>query len=328
MKNYNNKSIQEHLTSIYDEITIQEIVALVCEDNSLNNENSLFNDLFHMPDYASIQQTINDTFYSFIPKDMEKKLLLTYEKQIAYMLNSFCGKINIDIDKDLSESFLQNNVKAFHLDDFEHMPFKSCIIDCSDIDGANDVLVYKKDNEIYMHLQKIGIGEVSVQLAILDNEVIFIPTASSSFYNSNAEELLGDLNMLIRQVFSYVVSVLLYIIHFNNDSDMVLKNMNYDNYISKYTKKQLAKPKIQNKLQNKKNIIRLDYPANNITYINSKSRGKNKKCITPFLVQGFFRNQRIGPRDNYTINKIWIKPFFKCVYDNNSDFVEKVYNIA
>jgi len=75
-------------------------------------------------------------------------------------------------------------------------------------------------------------------------------------------------------------------------------------------------------------LVTLKFASNIVKYENSTTRGKNKKCITPFLVKGFYRNQRVGSRDDYTINKIWIKPFFKCAYDNNLDFIDKVYGVA
>ena len=111
------------------------------------------------------------------------------------------------------------------------------------------------------------------------------------------------------------------------DKETIIKTMNYDNYKSKQTTKQLSKQKVQDKLDRKNNVITLQY-GKSIKYLNSKSTSVHWKNTKVFLVGGYFKQQPYGKRSEGKTYRKWIKPFWKGKKNSLTNCIDKVYKVA
>lgn len=294
---------------------------------NISEKETLSGELFGSNDYKYVFEVIGSKYDLAMRQDILLDTLKYIEGFTASALNNVCGRINIEVDSELSQSFMKNKIGQISMSDFENMPFECFSMKLNHFENAESALVYKSDNKLYCHFQNIGEENVSIQIVVDNDRYMAQYTFSSMYYHREIAPISKATQELTESVFSYVITALLYMIQFNKNKEVVIKDMAYSNYKNS-VKKHLSKPNVQKKLDKKRNLISLKFGSNTNRYINSNAVRKNKKCTTPFLVSGFYRNQRIGPRDNYTVKKIWVKPFFKCVQENNTDYIDKVYKVS
>jgi len=295
------------------------------------NENNMFKDLFEKNDYTQIQEMLNIAF-KITDKNLILKELRKIENETATALNNFNGKIHIKIDKELSKSLMNDMANRVSINNFNYLPFKCFQIDLSHFQGVENALIYKKNEVLYCSFHGVGKEKISLQIVLSNDGLYPKYTYSSLFYIQEISPLLTEVKELERECFSYVVSLLKYMIDNNNDEDIVVRNMEFDKLNNKLSNKQKSKPKNVKKLASKSNTITLKFNANRVKYINSvPRRRKNKKITKEIVVKGYWKNVAIGKRGEGKTYKKWINSHKKCVQDkplNKMDYYQRIYQVS
>ncbi len=252
------------------------------------------------------------------------------ECTMSKVINYQNGHVSIVLDKEVSDILLNKQITSVSMNDFDNLPFKSFILDMEHLPLVENILVFKQDNTLCLQFNKIGKECINLQIVIKENKKLYKKTFSSYLYEKYTTDISNETNDLLDNYFSYSIAAILYIINFNNNKEMVVKDMYHDKYTKKLTHAQLKKSKYKKKASKKRNIVTLKLPDKQMKYLNSENKGhKYVKCTTPFLVIGYWRNQRVDKRSEGKTKLIWIKPFFKCTErSNNIDIVSKVYEVS
>lgn len=280
--------------------------------------------LDYLQKYAEANKATDITNEAFASFNLE------VENSMSVNINKRYGHININLDKDVSDILCDKQINSISMSDFDNLPFKSFILNLEHLSLIGNVLVVKKDNKLNLHFNSIGIEGINLQIVAKNNQRVTQKTFSSFLYEKHIDKISHDTYELLNRYFSYTIATILYIINFNDNKEAIVKHMHYDYFINRLKPSQLKKPKYQKKAANKENKITLKLPSKQLKYLNSEDKGtKYTKCTTPFLVIGYWRNQRVGKRSEGKTKLIWIKPFFKCTgYKNNIDFIPKFYEVS
>lgn len=311
--------------------TIDEMFNTLLQDDSIKfDSDRLYYDLFQNNNYHPSVEAIQAKL-PFVQKDFIAENILDTEKFISTSLNNLNGRNNIVIDDKLSKILYTSNLQDISIKDFQYLPFNSFNIILNDFDDVENVLVYKKDNNICFHFHQVGKEKVSLQMLINEDGIEPQHSYSSLYYHREISPISNETQLIGSACFKYVVSLILYMIEYKNNQDIVVKDMRFDNLNNRLSTKQKSKKKYVQKLQSKSNTINLKFAANSIKYINSISRRrKNKKITKEISVRGFFKNQPIGKRGSGKTKRIWVEPFKKCVQKeiNNRNHTNKVYMVS
>lgn len=290
-------------------------------ENELKNFDSVHTELLEVNNYSRF-----NNFLSIFDKRNTCEMLTDYEVLLGDILFDITGKVTVQIEEDLSTNLSNTDIGSLSVKDFNNMPFNFFKISTSMIDNVEKIFVSKKDGKVYFHFQGVGKNKLTVQF-ILSNKGLFAQyTYSSLYYHREILPINSEFKSISQNILNYTISVVFYLINYQKDNNKVIKNESYENYLKKLTPKHLSKPKVQKKLKNKSNTVVLKFEKKVSNESVSHKNSNKSQISTKFLVRGHWRNQRIGKRDNYETIKIWIKPFFKCV--NNNDFKNKIYKIS
>lgn len=288
--------------------------------NKMKDFNGVHSELFENNNYSRYEKFLN-----IFDKDTNCGLLADCENLYSEILFNLSGKIYIKVEKDLSLDLLNTEISSILLEDFKYLPFNYFQIDTENIEKVNKVYISKQNGKIYFHFEGVGVNNLSIQF-VLSNKGIFAHyTYSSLYYHKEIQPIDRELQSICENCLKYTVSVIFYLINFQNNKEKVIKDINHENFLKKLSAKQLSKPKIQKKLKYKSDTVILKFDKNSTSY-QSKINIGNKRVSTKFLVKGHWRNQRIGKREEYNTTKIWIKPHFKGA--NNQDYKNKVYKVS
>ena len=236
------------------------------------------------------------------------------------------GKINIKLSQEISNSFLNTDCKNISYIEFKHLPFDCFRINMDYFRGVDSVVVYKETEKIYLQLKNINNTNVNINFIIDENNIILQETYSSLYQNKEISEIIEETYDVIDKCKDYILSILFYLVSFQNDNESIVKDMSYTNYISKHSPKKLEKPKFKKILMSKVNTVTLQLKSKPVSTNNTSYPKSTKEIQTTFLVRGHWRKQRVGTRDSYTTKRIWIRPFFKGV--DTANMRNKIYKVA
>ena len=289
--------------------------------NFIKDFNGIHSQLFEYNDY---------TKYSKFSKTFNKldtcKMFVDSEKLFSRILFDLSGKICIKVEEDLSIDLLNTTIDSISIEDFKNLPFNFFQIDTKNIESVDRVYVSKNSAKVHFHFEGVGANKLSVQF-VLSNDGIFPKyTYSSLFYHREIQPISSEIKIICENCLRYIISVIFYLINFQENQNKVVKNVEYENYLKKLSPKHLSKPKIQKKLKNKSDTVILKFDVKPTYIYNFEQNITNKKISTKFLVKGHWRNQRIGKRELSQTTKIWIKPHFKGL--NNETYKNKIYKIS
>jgi len=307
--------------------------------NSIINDSTLtfkkekiFTSLFEQNNYKPMVDMYQKSIGKNVPNNIITEDITNVEKMIYKSLSKISGNIHIEVDSELSRKIISDDSKNIDADSITHIPFHCFTIDVKNFKMIEEVFVYKKDDNLYIHFQRVGKEQVSFQITIKNSLVLPQYTYSSLYYHRESFPISTTTQRLVENCLQYILKLLKYMTDFQKDRTVMVKDMKYDNYYNKLSDKQKNKTIFRNKLSEKKNTITLNFSKQKIVYVNSKSTGrKYKKVEEPFCVSGHYRNQPIGRREEKKYKQIWIPSFNKCLPSNdsvNNTFVSKVYNVS
>jgi len=260
-------------------------------------------------------------------KDMKTLEKLQFvELDSSSSLVDYYGKINLKLSQEMSDSFLNTDTKNISFCEFEQLPFDCFRIDMSYFSGVDGVVVYKEIDKIYLQLQNVNNKGLNINFKIIGNDIILEETHSSTYHNRELSKITKETYDIAHKCKDYVLSILFYLVSFQNDSESVVQDMSYDYFISKIPLKKQSKPKYQKILNSKVNSVTLQLNSKPSSTNNTSYSQSTKEIQTTFLVRGHWRKQRVGTRDSYTTKRIWIRPFFKGVDSDN--LRNKIYKVS
>ena len=120
--------------------------------------------------------------------------------------------------------------------------------------NIDKVYVSKNSSKVHFHLEGVGANKLSVQFVLSDNGIFPKYTYSSLFYHREIQPISSEIKIICENCLRYIISVIFYLINFQENQNKVVKNVEYENYLKKLSPKHLSKPKIQKKLKNKSNF--------------------------------------------------------------------------
>jgi hypothetical protein len=300
---------------------------MIKQPSVFTNEKKCFDLLFENNNYPRMIKPSLSLLGNLLTNPLKFEGLTFTEKQLMKSLYTLSGRICVEIDKELSNNLMNTSLDSIHFDDLNTLPFNCFIINLKQLNGIEKVLIYKTDSRIYFHFDNVHPYGFSIQLVLeKNNRIIPQYTYSSLFHHREVEKISTETHKMIEVCFEYILSVLMYLCCFQKDETKVIKEMSYDNYLSKVSHKNQKKDKFIKKIESKNNIVKLQFVKNKIIYNNSHHTDTKRKVSTMFLVKGHWRDQRIGTRNLHQIKKIWIPPHFRGI--NNEIYKEKLYMVS
>ena len=306
-------------------IELIELTTSIMKDNYSNKDKENFTDLFEYNDFNQIFQNIQKV--KFFKKESINHLSIK-ENELCMLLNDNYSKLFINIDKNVSKISMNHNSKIF-FQDIANLAFDRFFLNMDLFDGVENVYIQKEDTKLYIHFIGVGKEQISFQKIITENGVENRQTLLFNSYNTYITPISEETLTIIEKCFNYVVSILTYIVQYQENREIVVKDMQHKKYSDKLTPNQLEKPKFRKKLKNKNNTITLKLGGTGVRYINSNLTAQHyTKPQYPVFVSGHWREQPIGKRGLGLTKSIWIKAFYKYESFNNITFDKKVYQVS
>lgn len=300
---------------------------MIQQPTVFTNEKKCFELLFENNNYPKIIKPSLSLLGNLLTDSLKFEGLTFTEKKLMRSLYTMNSRICVEIEKELSNDLMNTHIDSVTFDDLKTLPFNCFIIDLKYFDGIEKVLIYKTDSSIYFHFDGVHPYGFSIQLVLeKNNRIIPQYTYSSLFHHREVEKISTKTHNMVEVCFQYILSVLMYLCCFQEDRTKVIKEMSYDNYLSKVSPKNKTKDKFIKKIESKNNTVKLKFSKEQVIYKNSHDTDTKRKVSTMFLVKGHWRDQRVGLRHLHQTKKIWIPPHIRGV--NNESYKEKIYMVS